>query len=313
MSRILSATAAAALMLSASVAHSAAQSSASISGLTFTLIDLNPNDNVAPSFSFLTTTGATSLTISASDTAIGESDSATRLRPGTFSFSQQALADLTHAGASGAVDSQSLSVSGYADGLQTSYNASAYTGVNPSSYYYYGTPLNLSLSANTVLLIDANVSLSASASNPQACSYYYYCYNSGESSTATATSSLSYNYSGSSINSSYNGSQSLTLQATAQGEYTDGYYQYDPSLGYSTYVYTTHPKREDDKQLNDVLRSVFSNSSSVTQTAVFGLSVAVSGQASTTGLIPEPSTYALWAEGLLVGGVLVARRRRQQR
>lgn len=313
MSRVLSAVATTALVLSATWAQAASQSSASISGLTFTLIDLTPNDGVAPSFSFLTSAGSTALTISANDTFVGEIDSASRTRPGMFSFSQQALAELTRAGARGSVDDKSLSVSGYANGPQTTYNASASTGYISSSYYYYGQPLTLSLSANSVLLIDANVSLTASASNPQACTYYYYCNNAGELASASATSYLSYNYTGSPISSSYSGAQTLSLQASAQGEYSLGNYQYDPATGSYTYVYATYPKHEDNKQLNDVLRSVFSNSSSLTQSASFGLSVAVSGQATTSALIPEPSTYALFAQGLVFGGLVVARRRRQKR
>jgi hypothetical protein len=315
MSRVLSAVAAAALVLSASAAHAAAQSSATISGLTFTLIDLNPNDGITPSFSFLTTGGATALTVTANDTAVGESDSLSRTRPSTFSFSQEFLADLTHAGVRGAVDDKSLSVAGYANGLQTSYSASASTGVNPSNYNYYNQSLTLSLSANSLLLIDAQVSLTATAVNPQACAYYYYCngsYGAGEMASASASSYLSYNYTGSPVSSTYNSNQTLSLQASARGEYSMGDYVYDPKLGYYSYVFTTYPKREEDKQLNDVLRNVFSNSSNVSQSAAFGLSVAVTGQATTAGLVPEPSSYLLFAQGLIGGAWLVARRRRQQ-
>lgn len=250
--------------------------------------------------------------------AVGESDSSSRTRPGTFTFSGSALTDIAHASASGTVNSEALSVAGSAGGPQTSYNASASTGTNTNGYYYYNQPLNLSLSANSLLLIDASVSLKAKASNPTACSYYY-C-NSTENASASASSYLSYNYSGSGVSASYTGNKSLSLQATASGEYSTSSYQYDPALGNYTIVYTTVPKTEPDKSLDDTLRSVFTNSTDQTQSAIFGLSVAVSGQASTAPIalpdignlaaIPEPGTFALLFEGLAVGAWVIRRNRR---
>lgn len=310
-----------AILFYGAAAQAASQSSASISGLTFTLIDLDPNDGITPSFTFSNALGSTVATFSASDTLLGEADSASRTRPGTFSFSFNALTDMTNAGAKASLDNSSLSVSGFANGPQTSYSASASTGANSNGNYYYSLPLNLSLSANSVLLIDAEVDLAASASNPQACSYSY-C-NTTESAQASATSNLSYTYSGSSISSSYSGPQSLSLSATARGEYTNSFYQYDPTLGYYTWVYQTVPKTEEAKNLNDVLRSVFSNSTSLTQNGSYGVSVSVSGSATTASIdpmpimtefltaaaVPEPSTYLLFAQGLGIGAFLMRRRR----
>lgn len=308
MNKFLNVAAASALVFAVSGAHAASQASAAISGLNFTLIDLNPDDGIAPSFSFLTSTGSTVLSISASDTLLGESESTSQTRAGTFSFSRDALASLTHAAAQGSLDGQSLAVSGEALGPQTSYSATASTGSN-GNYYYYNQPLNLSLSANSLLLIDVDVSLRAMATNPAACGYYYYC-NNLETASASASSYLSYTYSGGNVSSSYNGTQTKSLLANAHGE-SQGYgnWVYDPQYGGYTYVYTTNPKVEEDKQLEESLRSVFSNSSNVTQMATFGLSVSVSGSA-TTAAIPEPGTYALMVQGLLLGGWLVRRSRR---
>lgn len=304
-------------------AHAASQSSASITDLTFTVMSLDPSSNEAPSFSFVTSKGSTTYSISTNDNAIGESDSASHTRAGTFSFTIDQLSKLTNAGAYSSVSSDTLSVKGYANGPQTSYNASASTGSNNNGYYYYGLPLNLTLSANSVLLIDAKVSLTASASNASACSYYYYC-NSSESSSASASSFLSYNYSGDpSVSSSYNSNKTLSLHANATGGTQSQNYEYDPSVGYYRWVYSTQPGTDQSKSLNDTLHSVFSNASSITQSATFGLSVSVTGQASTVALpgdavslaiaaIPEPSTYALTLQGLLLGGWLVRRQRRQQ-
>jgi hypothetical protein len=301
-------------------AQAASQSSASISGLTFTLIDLDPNDGITPSFTFSNSLGSTVATFSANDNALGQNDSASRTRPGTFSFSFNALTDMTNAGAKVALDNSSLSVGGFANGPQTNYSASASTGANPSSYYY-NAPLNLSVSANSVLLIDADVDLAASASNPQACSYSY-C-STTETATASATANLSYTYTGSSISSNYSGPQTLSLTANATGEYTNSFYQYDPTLGYYTWVYLTTPKTEEAKNLNDVLHSVFSNSTNLTQSGTYTISVAANGSATTASLdpmpimtefmtaaaVPEPSTYLLFAQGLGIGAFMLRRRR----
>lgn len=299
-------------------AQAASQSTASVTGLTFTVLSLDPNSGVAPSFSFVTSKGSTTFSVSANDNAIGESDSASHTRAGTFSFTLDQLSQLTNAAAYASVSNDTLAVRGYASGAQTSYNASASTGsTNP---YYYSTPLNISLSANSVLLIDAKVALTASATNPSACGYYYYCSGS-ESASASATSYLSYNYYDGGVSSNYTSNKTLSLQAYATGGTQNQNWQYDPLTGYYHWVYTTTPGVEQDKSLNDTLRSVFSNSSSTTQFANFGLSVAVNGLASTAALpgdavglaiaaIPEPSTYALMLQGVLLGGWLVRRQRR---
>ena len=323
MIRISSVAAACALALCAVNAQAASSSSASISGITFTLIDLAPNDGIDPSFSFQTSKGSTTFSLSATDNAIGESDSASRTRPGTFSFTSDQISQLTNVSAAGSLSNQSLSVSGAANGPQTSYSVSASTGANPNGNYYYSLPLNLTLSANSVLLIDAQVDLSASASNPQACSYSY-C-STTETAQASATSNLSYTYTGSSISSTYNSPQTLSLQATATGGYTTSSYQYDPNLGYYTVVNTTVPKTEQANYLNDVLHSVFSNSTKGPQGASLGFVTSVSGQATTASLdpvvppittefltataVPEPSTYLLLAQGLGLGAFLLRRRR----
>jgi len=320
MIRFTTVAAACAIALSATSAFAASQSSASISGLTFTLIDLTPRDGIAPSFSFLSSTGSTALTISASDTALGESESAARTRPGTFSFTRDYLVELTNASSSASITSDKLTVSGAASGPQTSYSASASAGVINSSSYYYSLPLNLTLSANSLLLIDATFSLAASASNPSFSNSYYYS-NVTESASASASLNLSYNYSAGGVSASYNGQQTRSLQASARGAYTDYTYGYD-EYGYYSPIYTTYPKTEEDKTLSDTLTGVFTNASAYDQSASLGLSVSVSGQATTAPIVvtnplppvaqvPEPETLALGFGGLGVIALLARRRRRQ--
>ena len=307
-------------------AFAASQSSASITGLTFTLIDLKPRDGIAPSFSFLNSVGSTVLSVNATDNFVGESDSASRTRVGTFSFTRSYLTDIANAEAHSAIASNTLTASGSAFGAQTTYSAGASTGASTNSYYYYGQPLNLSLSANTVLLIDADVSLSAAASNPQSCGYY--CYGASESASASASMSLTYSYSGTGVSTSYSANQSLSLQAVARGATTNYNYVYNPSTGWYDYVYTTVPKTEEDKSLNDVLSGVFTNSSSTTQFASLGLSVSASGHATSPKLalplpfggglpsspsaVPEPESYAMGLAGMGVLGLLLRRRRSLQ-
>jgi MYXO-CTERM domain-containing protein len=321
MTRSTSVALACALALSATSALAASQSSASITGLTFTLIDLKPNDGVAASFSFLNANGSTALSVSASDTLVGDSDTQSRTRAGTFAFSREFLTDIANAGAKASITGQSsLVASGSAAGPQTSYNASVSTGVQNS--YYYPSQLNLSLSANTVLLITADVSLTASASNPIGCSYYY-C-NVTESASSFASLTLAYSYNASGLSTSYSGTDSLSLQASARGAYTESYYDYshyNPYTGWYDYVTTVHPKVEEDKSLNDQLSQVFTNASKSTQWASVGLSVGASGQANsplaptisinTPTMVPEPESYAMGLAGLGVAGLLLRRRRRQ--
>lgn len=303
------ATAAAACLLACSTTSvlAASQSMATMSGLSFTLIDLNPRDGIAPSFSFLSSAGSTLMSISATDNALGEADSATRKRAGTFSFTNQMLADLTNTSASAQVSSTSLTAAGSAHGPSTSYSASASTGAVMNDMGYYPNVLNLSLSANTLLLIEASVSLSASATNPSSnCDYYYYC-NGSEAASATASMRLTYNYANNGTSASVNDNKTVTLQANARKGETSFNWVYDPYYGYRP-VYTTSPDVEESKSLNDVLTTVFTNSSSASQMASLGLSVSASGYG-TTAPIPEPETYALALAGLGVAGLMARRRR----
>jgi len=300
MFRVSTAAFVCALAFSAPAAMAASQSSAAITSLSFTLIDLNPLDGVNASFSILNTAGSTGLSVSLTDGAHGESETASRTRAGTFTFTKDYLAELASGNAKASVGTQSLSASGAAAGAQTSYNAAASTGANLNGYYY-NQPLNLSLSANSVLLINANIELSASASNAPACTYYYYCSGS-ETSSASASLYLSYNYNLPGGSTSYGTQQSKSLQAVAQGGSSYSTAVYNPVTGWYEYVVVTTPGTDDNKSLTDVLTGVFTNSSSQSQLASLGVSVSVSGQASTAPAVPEPDVLTLVAAGALVAG-----------
>lgn len=315
MIRFATAAAACALTCSFTPAFAASQAVATLGGLNFRLIDLNPQDGISPSFSFLSSAGSTLMTVNASDNALGEAESASRKRAGTFSFSGQMLADLANADASAKVGPTALEARGAASGAQTSFNASASAGAVGGSNVYYPSflPLNLSLSANSLLLIEADVTLKASATNPGLCTeYYYYCNHyglSGESANASASMQLSYSYSSNGTSAIVNDNRTVSLQANAQPSYTTYTWEYDPYTGYYGPVYRTVGGADDVKSLATTLRTVFTNSTDLAQMGSLGFSVAVSGTASTVA-VPEPESYALALAGLSMVALL-SRRRRQ--
>lgn len=292
-----------------SSAFAAAQSAASIGNIKFEVIDLNPMDGV-PTFTFAG--GNTSLNVSATDNAVGESESASRTRPGAFSFARTFDATLDHVSAQAEVGEKVLQVEGAASGPSTSYNASASTG-----YTGYSSAV-LTLSPQSMVVITAVADIMASASNPADCGsgYYYYGCSNSESASASATMSLSYGYSTSNGSVSVNQSDTLSLNAIARGayDYYDYYWYY---YGNGSYVH--YDKVEESKSDSRTFTAVFMNTSLLTQTASLQFATNVSGFANSAAptisvlnistAVPEAETglLALGGLGLLAA---VARRRR---
>lgn len=285
-------------------ALAASQAVATISDLTFTLVDLDPSDGVAPSFSFLSSVGSTVMSINANDNVMDEGDSVFRKRGGTFSFSYKMLAELSKASAASEVNSNALSARGSASGPSTSYSAMASTGTdNP---FFGPLPLNLSLSANAQLLIEASVALSASATNPSPCSSSFFICDGSEVASSSASMSLTYkDLSDTTGGLIINDQRTQFLQASARGTFTSFIWGAEGEEP----VIDILPSTEENKVLNDVLKTTFTNSSSGTHQAALGLSVSVSG-VGTTAPVPEPETYALAFAGLGVAGLMARRRRR---
>lgn len=330
MRSIIKATLVCALGLSASLASAAVQSSASIHNLSFQLIDLNPLDGA--SFTLMNNAGTSSMSLNVSDATYGESDTFGRSRQGLLSFTKSVDSSLDNASGAASLSGTSLSVQGSAYGTGTSYSASVSSG---SPYSYYGSS-NITLSAQSILVIRAEASVFAEAVNPQDCSYSWWCYNT-ESASATASMSLNYSNSGAMGSVSYNYSDTLSVSAVARGAYTESVFVgYDCSYSYwyycnALYENVLRPATEQSNRDSRSFVAVFMNTSNSDATASFSLSVSTNGSANTPfaplgalgagapvsmlsatpPAVPEPSTWGLLVAGLLTVGVLRVRRQRQ--
>lgn len=290
----------------ASSSMAASDAAASLSNLKFQLIDLNPLDGIAPTVTY--NGGKTSLSLSINDATTGDADSASRTRNGYQAFERVYNVSLDNVEGFASIDNQTLAVYGAAHGPSTSYNALASTFAQ-----------QLTLSAQSMLVITAEASVTARAVNPQACpgSYYYY-YGCSASETASASAGMTLNYSyyanNSSVSVSFN--DSLNTSATGRGEYTG--YSYSYYYPYYGYVYQTYPKLEETKSSERMLTAVFMNTSTTDQSAYFALSTSVNGQGSsslpmsltTLTPVPEADTVALAIAGL--GGLLSLTRLRRR-
>lgn len=303
----MSVTLACGMFFSATGAMAASQASASIGNLAFTLIDLDPSDGIAPSLTILANGGATSVSMRAEDNVIWEADGADQFRAGTFSFSQAFASSLTNAGASASIQGLDLSVQGHANGAGTSFEASAISGE-----VSIANSLTLSLSANTALLITADLSLYASASNGT-CLYAPQCnVYSNDKASARGTLYLHYSYgldNGLSVKEDI--SDALYLSAVSTPVWSETRGSFDPVTGqYQEIDADRHEALDEAKGLTHAYSATFSNTSSRTQLASFGLLVSVSGQGSTAP-VPEAGTACMASMGLgLVALALALRRRR---
>lgn len=292
-------------------AHAGAYATASVGQLGFQLIDLDAKDGNLPSYTLnlggtanvgsgYTTPYGSSVSVSATDSSLGWSDSASKSRDQMF-FLMTLDAATGNAQAYGEVSANAVTASGSAAGKGTSFNASAATGLNTNGYYH-NSVYAIDLSPRSVLVVTARADALAWAGNGQCVStgsYYNTC--GSESATATAGMSLSYSYYATGISASYSFNDAVSASANVS---STGGYQYDPRTGYGNYVYTPTPDQL--RSSGRLLTAVFTNSSDQVQRATLGLTASVQGYATTA--IPEASTTAMFALGLL-GLVGVARRR----
>ena len=293
------------LALAPLAAQAGSFATASAGQLSFQLIDLDANDGVVSTYTLLPSANlssvfGTTVSVSASDTSLGAADSASKSRADVF-FPITLDADAGNARAQASVTATSVTASGEAGGKGTSFNASAITGSSQNSYYY-NSIYAIDLSPRSVLLVTARVDATAFAGNAQCSSTSYYSTSCGtESSSANAAMSLSYSYYAPGVNANYSFNDSVNVSAYASGNYG---YRYDPLTGRGTYGYW--PADDQSSSSGKWLTAVFTNSTDSFQRATLGLSASVQGYATTA--VPEATTTALFALGLL-GLAGVARRR----
>lgn len=289
----------ASLLFGAVQAHAAAVSSATASNLTFTLYDLDPTDDVLPSYSLGT-----------SATSVGAFASL----PGNGSVLGQAnvlsLDNVTRSvDVSGVMVSASsidgtLSASGAAMGAPVLSYYSAVSALGDYSSYW---PTDVTLSAHSLMVISVwaeastftSVVCPAMGGRPDLGTLD--C--PGEEADASVVLNLWYQYG--------DGHASASMSTSDQVKVSSGVATHPsvvvPEDGSLLYVsWTVDPAVE--QQAGRWLSVVFANTSDVSQVAKLSLKVAASGMG--MSLVPEASTASLMGLGLLGLAVVAGRRRR---
>jgi hypothetical protein len=275
-------------------------SSAEISGLTYRLIDLDPNDGIAPSITFNSTIQLSTNNLDGSESYSG-------------SLLPTAVLTSTNAGAMASASPSSLSAASSLNAsealsqLDPAAGGYQYASVDHAasitSYDLWWTSSTITLSANTAIQITGLASLSGGnnlTSLRDALSALPHITSSSVSGFATSTISLSLNKSTyESVSDVLTLSKGQFASFAFQGIWTDG--REDPltSKAFSLY-YGNASDTEEELSLDlQIASDVFVNVN-----ADFNDSTNIP-----TPTIPEPSTYALMGLGL-VGITLASRRRR---
>ena len=188
-----------------SSAFAASRASASISELHFQVVDLDPTDGYTFQFESI---GKTVLSLVASGTSSGESDSFGRIRTGWLApgvFESQ----IDYVPVQARIDADGISLAGRAD-AGGGYNAEGAVGQDIP--WNSG---NLSLSGQTMLIVTAYAKVSVEATNPTGCdSSAGYC-SASEVATAWASMQMSYSYATETTGVSSSFNDGLRLEAFA--------------------------------------------------------------------------------------------------
>jgi hypothetical protein len=272
----------------ATPAMAAVSASASISGLTITLFDLNPGDGIAPTISWSN---------SSYDENYGTSTSASAYGPygasNTYNYTPFGEVNSSAAAINGAAANANIAASanpGAPSGLYSASGSAAATtpysskGFNAAAQNGSFASSSFLLSAYTAVVFQANASTQATAS-------VGYDFLSGQNEYANAQAFMSVNGPGASGNGSQSSNDSIS-------SVIQNYYWGD---GFPA-----------NTQSSALLAGSFVNTSAASLSGAFQLGVNVSGNTNVVTLavaaVPEPETYAMFLAGLGIVGAMVRRR-----
>lgn len=289
----------------------ASSASASVTGIKFQLIDLAPDDGVAPSF----TLGDDNVTMAYGwvDDVGRTSTPLPQVMQSTPGWLANQSGRLTSTSSTAVVDwsagAEGLGLSASAQGLGGQYNLSLVTGDGSDSDYLVR---NLRLSANSLLNVELSYSLDALASNAPACVKDDVCARwssfSTERANASVGLSLSYNYLEDGLNVGYSKLVRDSVQAMASPGIEAGAYIFDEGTGDLQLVSEEVPGHDQASHAEGILKVSFFNASQSDQLAKLRIGMSVWGAGNTLA-VPEPSQFYLFALG---SGALYARLRRNR-
>jgi hypothetical protein len=292
-----------ALSLTAASAMAASSASASITGLTFTLVDLTPDDSNASFYNLQPALGFTGVSVQAKDDVVGTSESFSQTR-NQLQWERSLTSTQGNAYAAANSSADGVSANGYANGPLTSFGGSAGTQSYNSANQSSGLT-GILLSPHSKLIVTVTASASASAGQAVCSALYDYACPTTDSAQAYAGMFLGYNYASPTAGGgSYSFNEAASASAVADCACYK--YVYDPST--NAYHYVMQDPVDRNVNNSRTLTAVFTNDSDFVQKATFGLTATAFGMAMTA--VPEPATYALQLLGLLaIGGLKFARRR----
>jgi hypothetical protein len=278
----------AAALAAATPAMAAVSASASISGLTITLFDLNPGDGIAPTISWSNSWFDENYGTSTSASAYGPYGASNTYNYAPFGEANGSVAAINGAAANATIAASAnpgapsglYSASGSAAATtpysSKGFNAAAQNGSVGSSIFL--------LSANTAVVFQANASTEVTAS-------VGYDFLSGQNESVNAQAFMYVSGPGASGNGSQSSNDSI---ASAIQNYYWG-------SGFPA-----------NTQSSALLAGSFVNTSASSLTGSFQLGVNVSGNTNVVtaavAAVPEPESYAMFLAGLGIVGAMVRRR-----
>lgn len=274
----------AAIVVSAAApAFATTSATASLTGLSFQLIDLNPMDGIASSITFASGSGMGNYVYSAASANdyISGADNQSGSRSSNNVGVDRSITNTTdYSAATSTVTASggkptSLVSTGFATAPagagDASYNANAASPQN--AWWGYSS---FTLSGNTMLIVSGTSTVTASNS-------VGYTATGSESSSASTSAQLS------GVGAAGSGNQSSSFSASASAPWWTGPYTETSTSSFSL---------------------IFGNTTGGNITGTMALATSVNGSAnSSVAVVPEPETYAMMLAGLGAIGFMARRRR----